>query len=247
MKKLTALFCLLPAMANAQGILNEHSRGTSSFVTDGAPTSLVRLRVGQDCHHYPGSRNKANVGGVVKLTYVVGADGSVSSVTVTGSSGDIQLDRGASDCVKSWKFVSPQSFGVPSVSGRATAEYSSDDKGNHRAGYTHWDAPGLRNASEIAVSDLTQQAIKCLQETSGAPALAVGSEGPTTYRLTYFRGEISKILVEASGGSDTLDKDGVTCLMAIPKNSQRAEYLDGIESSELTFPWHKLYTQTAAH
>jgi TonB family protein len=239
MKRLLILLCLLPSVAGAQP-LNTQSLGTSQFTTGGPAPALNRLSRGQDCEKYPGSRNKANTGGVVSLGYTVGADGSVGSVTITKSSGDIELDRGASDCVKSWKFLAPEKMGKSSVEATTTVTYTSNDKLNFRRGHSSWQSPGVRNASDIALNDIAQQVIKCLHENPAVAPLAATNDGTTAFEILYFRGEISKVKIQISGGNDTLDKAGIDCFMAIPKNPQRADVLDRTTDSILDIPWRML-------
>jgi len=92
---------LLPLPLVAQPLLM--SRETNRVID--APEPLVRLSHDRDCGNYTGSTHKSSGSGSVRLSYTVDAGGSVTDVKVTGGSGDELLDRGATQCVQSWKFL----------------------------------------------------------------------------------------------------------------------------------------------
>ncbi len=98
---LVLVVMLLPLPLVAQPLLM--SRETNRVID--APEPLVRLSHDRDCGNYPGSTHKSSGSGSVRLSYTVDAGGSVTDVKVTGGSGDELLDRGATQCVQSWKFL----------------------------------------------------------------------------------------------------------------------------------------------
>lgn len=244
MKRLAGLLWLLPLSAAAQP--NEQANS--------APTlPLIRLNDGgSDCSHYPGSLFKPNVSGTVQLRYTVGSDGSVTGVTVTSSSGDVQLDRGATDCAKSWKFVPPRELGLgDNVSAVAIATYAANDHANFNApgrrrdGTVNWRVPMVRSAASVALADIHGQAVKCLRERQDL-ASAASTALPTQLQVILSRGEISRVLVTASSGNDALDKAAIACYSAVPKDDARKRYLSYTSDADIMLPWRTLYAQPAA-
>lgn len=244
MKRLSSLLCLLPLGAAAQTVQPAQPQ----------TPPLIRLYEGDDCAHYPGSIFKPNVSGSVTLSYTVGSDGTVTNVTITSGSGDIQLDRGATDCAKSWKFVPPQETGLPStVSSVAIATFAASENhdgtpitpGTRNTSMT-WRTPNVRSAATVAMTDIRNQAIRCML---GRPemAQAAGALFPTILQVIFSRGAITRTMVKASSGSDALDKAAIACYGAIPKNEAREKYLRYTQDAMIEVPWRTLARQTAAH
>jgi TonB family protein len=227
MKRLMALLWLLPLCAQAQTTVTEGNPN--------APALLIRLNDGgQDCFRYPGMVTRPEAGGGVTLSYTVNTDGGVSNVAITSPSGDIQIDRTATDCAKSWKFVPPRKDGQPTTI-TATAIMAFAGR------IFHWQTPLVREASSIGLTDIQTQGLKCLRAQRDLAPLAAGTTLSTYLQIIFFRGEISRVKLISPPGNDTLDKAAIACYSAVPKNEQRAVVLDKTDQVTFTLPWRTLF------
>jgi TonB family protein len=222
-----AISCLLPLPALAQ-----------TNITVGNPTgpvTLVRLNDGgQDCFRYPGTVRRPGASGGVAINYTVGTDGKVSNVGVTSPSGDRQIDRTATDCAKTWKFVPPQA----AVTATAVMTFA----GN----IFHWQTPQVRDAASIALTDFNLQGLKCLRDRQDLAPLGAATGADTFLQVQFFRGEISRVKVISPPGNETLENAAIACFTAIPQNGERAPYLDRTNQVTFTLAWRTLWQQTGA-
>jgi TonB family protein len=76
----------------------------SSPASDGPPHSCL--------NYYPIESLRANVQGVATVGFVIEADGSVSDVHITQSSGNPQLDWATIACAQHWRYIPAKREGV---------------------------------------------------------------------------------------------------------------------------------------
>ncbi len=237
---LFAILLPLPALAQAMS-------GTETSRVIAAPEPLVRLSKDRDCNIYPGSTHRQSGSGSVQLRYTVDAGGAVTGVTVTGGSGDELLDRGATQCVRSWKFLPLARTGATApFTAQAMVTYSYVNNGRGTVSHTNWQTPQMKEAADDATSQMMTLAVACLRDTAGIPALAQTARGPTVIRVTFNDGRVRDVLIGQSSGSDVLDKAALGCFKAIPRSDERAAMMEKISDTRSQVRWRVLFPAAGA-
>lgn len=235
---LIAVSSPLPVLAQAfpGRITTETNR-----VTD-APEPLVRLSKDRDCNQYPGSTRRSSGSGSVQLRYTVDASGTVTNVSVTGGSGDELLERGATQCVQSWKFLPLARTGATApFTAEAMVTYSYVNNGPRRTSTSNWQTPQMKEAANDAGSELTKLAEACLRDAPGIAALAQSANGPTGLHLTFRDGVMRDVLLIQSSGNDVLDKAALACYKGVPPSDERAGMMEKITDMRIPVRWRLLF------
>ncbi len=81
---------------------------TRPDIADSAPVPISR-----PAPRYPREALNRNIGGIVRVQVIVGADGSVDRMELAESSGDRFLDRAAMEAVRRWRFIPATRNGQP--------------------------------------------------------------------------------------------------------------------------------------
>jgi len=236
-----ALFAILsPRPVLAQAFPGRTTLETNRVIA--APEPLVRLSKDRFCNEYPGSTRRNSGSGSVKLNYTVDAGGAVTNVTVTGGSGDELLDRGATLCVQSWKFLPLARTGATApFTAQAMVTYSYVSNGPRRTSTSNWQTPQMKEAANDAGSEIDRLATACLRDTAGIPALAQGAGGPTGLHITFRDGVMREVLLMQSSGNDTLDKAALACYKGIAPDDERASMMEKITDMRIPVRWRLLF------
>lgn len=229
MKRLVLALCLCPVLAHAQPI---------SITIPVVSAPLVRLSKGDGCADYP--RDFAS--GTAKIHYSVDADGKVSTADITSSSGTPRLDRAAVDCARSWKFLPLKQTGATApFQADATATYSD---GRYRYDKRiDWITPQMNEVADMSASDLTEKALACLRGTPGVVDAAAQATFFTGLYVQFTEGEVSKIQMRKSSGSNLLDDAAVHCFQAVPPDAARAYYLKKTPMVNIDLAWRELHAR----
>lgn len=219
---------------------NVQSRSTST-ATD-TPEPLIRLSMGQTCNAFPGGafRGGDRVGGAV-IYYLVQADGMVTGVNIVASTGNLQLDGFLARCVKSWKFEPLSMTNTPAPYAAHATAIVVFQGGARREAATQWQTPDLKNASDVAINQIAALAFACLRADPAVPAAARAAAADTALRLSLRHGEISKVAVTSSSGSDALDKAAIACYQAVAYDDKRGQMMDALTDADVSLHWRVLF------
>lgn len=88
---------------NGSGVGNGNGEGSGSGEGRGVP--VIPPRILREVEpRYPASARNSGTTGAVRVRILVGADGSVESASVVGSSGNSEMDTNAVEAVYKWRF-----------------------------------------------------------------------------------------------------------------------------------------------
>lgn len=140
---------------------------------------------------YPAQAVRDHIGGIVRVAFLIKADGSVEDVRVDNSSGSDLLDRAALGCVRHWRYR-------PAV-----------DNGNPKD--VPWKAEvvwRIRDPEQIFAPVMA-----CTSAYAIKPEQIARGDGLTDLSFVIIGDKATAIKVIHSSGSDELDEVAKTCVM----------------------------------
>jgi TonB family protein len=197
-----------------------------------APMPVVTER-NDSCMHYPFWAKRDDAEGTASIKFAISADGHPSDVFLSKPSGNEDLDKAATECVKSMRFHVPDNA-VHQVS--ATATWST--LGRPKA--INWHFEGFLGSEQAeAMTELAVGIIQCLRGAAGRSEFSSGLGGRTMVWMTYHRGEIDAVSVLRSSGNDALDRFAVECFKNAPPDPDRAHLLRHVGRAIFPVQWSR--------
>jgi TonB family protein len=136
-----------------------------------------------------------NEKGAATADFTITAEGTVTGITISKSSGYRDLDQATVRCVSHWKYRPAMKDGVPVPAlWRATVNWSVDD----------WDLRAFYVAS-----------YDCVQNPPPDSRELAKAINPTVVQIKLSNGAITAVVIQSSSGSETLDARAAACVVGV--------------------------------